>query len=251
MNEYHAGKTGRPDMKQMLLSFALLGVFGSVASANPLCTNNATYQSYITNFSTFANACQIGDKLFWGFQHTPGALAVGGEPLSNEITVHTSPGDGFSNIGIVFNSGGWVADSSTPIDDILMYQVATFSGAAIIKDATLTITGTLTGAGDNAHAVETLSPAVTGSPLTASLPSAASMNIQFLGNMQSSFLVKDEILLSVDSRNSTLAHISVVENDFSEAIPEPVSTVLIGSGLVLFGLAQRKRLKLAVVREPK
>lgn len=238
-------------MKRFCLWVGLLGVLSTAAMANQLCTNGGTYDTYITNYNSFANACQIGDKLFWGFQHTAGANASGQEPFSSEISVHAIPGDGFSNIGISFNSGGWVANSTTPINDILTYNVATLSASPIIKDATLTITGTLTGLGDHAQVVETLTPGVAGSPLTATLNSPASVNIVFLNNMQAMFAVKDEISLLVDPGNNTQSHVSIVENDFSELVPEPLPTSLIGSGLLLFGLVLRKRVNPVGAEESK
>ena len=232
-------------MRRILVLFALLGLGGSLAVAAPLCLNDGTYAFYEANYSTFSSACLIGDKLFWGFTLGTGPNSVGGEPKDTQIQVQTLPGDGFSNPGISFNSGGWTADPGFPIDAILSYNVATQSGAPIIEDATLTITGTLTGTGASSNVKETLTPAVPGSPLQVFLP-GTSQHITFLANEQSSFLVKNEINVFVDPAfPASNAHISVVENQFSEdiLIPEPMVTVLIGSGLLLFGIVRRKRVE--------
>src|SRR5206468_12637014 len=103
--------------------------------------------------------------------------------------------------------------------------------------------GTLTGAGASGDVKETLTPAVPGSPLQVFLPST-SQHIIFASNEKSGFLVQNEIRVSVDPAFPlSNAHISVVENQFSEdiLIPEPMVTVLIGSGLLLFGIVRRKR----------
>ena len=226
-------------MKRFCLLVGLLGALGTAAMANPvLCASGATLDTYISGNSTFANACQIGDKLFWGFAISQPTGSYG--PAASGIAVTTSPGDGVTNVGIVFNSASWVADPGFPIDQTITYNVATLSGASIIEDATLTITGTLTTAGDTGKVIETLTPGVAGSPITATLPFPVSQHINFLDNMQSTFQVKDEIIVSTAN---TAAHISIVENDFSEAVPEPAVAILLGSGLVLIGLVRRRSVK--------
>jgi hypothetical protein len=124
--------------------------------------------------------------------------------------------------------------------------VATLSGDPLIKDATLTITGTFTGTGGSGSVQGTLSPAVAGSPLTASLPSTLSINIDFSSTKVSTFGVSNRITLLGGEGVRDLAHISVFENDFSElagTVPEPMMTGPIGAGLLLFGLAGRKLCK--------
>ena len=224
-------------MRRLLVLIAFLGLMSSLCSGTSLCLANGTYQFYETNYNTFANACSVGDKLFWGFTDTP---VTGNEPSATGINVQPIPGDGFSNPGISFNSGGWTADVGFPIYEILDYNVATAGGSAVIEDATLTITGTLTGAGSLGSVTETLNPFVLGDPLTTTLPGTLSDHISFLSNQQTSFAVQNEIKLSITSAIAT-SHISVVENQFSENIPEPRVTVLMGSGLLLFGIARRKK----------
>src|SRR5689334_3900480 len=136
------------DMKRLIVLLVLLGAISSIGMANSLCVSGNSLQSYETSYSTFSNACVIGDKLFWGFNLSAGSGSQGFEPPASGISVATFPGDRFTDIGISLNSSGWAADPGFPIDAIITYNVATISGSAVIKDATLTITGTLTGAGD-------------------------------------------------------------------------------------------------------
>ena len=231
-------------MKKTLVLLVALTTMASIpALANTLCANDATLQSYITGSSTFATACQIGDKLFWGFALTNGPGSLGFEPNASQIQVQPVPGDGLTNVGISFNTGGWVVSSSIPIDQILSYNVATVSGDPLIKDATLTITGTLTGTGGSGSVQETLSPPVAGSPIIASLPSNLSINIDFSSTKVSALAVSNEITLLGGQGVRDLAHISVFENDFSElagTVPEPMMMGPIGAGLLLFGLAGQK-----------
>ena len=232
-------------LRRSVLSLALLGLMASLANAAIVpCVVDATLQSYITNYNNSSNACQIGDKLFWGFDLQNGPLAIGTEPSASDIKVLPIPGDGLTLIGISFNSGFWDVSSLLPLDQILSYNVATASGQAIIKDATLTIAGTLAGIGGTGTVVETLSPPVTGSPITVTLPSTVSVNINFISTMVPALAVSNRITLIGGPGFGDTAHISVIENDFSEniVVPEPMTTVPLGAGLLLFGLAWRKRL---------
>jgi hypothetical protein len=226
---------------RILKALAIIGVLVSASSAAPLCVNDGSLQSYITTYNTLGNACQIGDKLFWGFNLND---TTGFGPDATQIQVQPIPFDGISNIGISFNSGGWIADPGFPIDAFVSYNVATLDGQPHIDDATLSITGTLSGGGATATVTETLTPAVSGSPLVASLPSPVSDHIVFASTLQTSLFVKNEINLFVDPRfPSSSSHVSVIENDFSEniTVPEPLVTTFIGSGLLLFGFLRRKR----------
>jgi hypothetical protein len=218
----------------------ILGLLVSAASAAPLCVNDGSLQSYITTYNTQANACQIGDKLFWGFNLSSGPVDFG--PDATQIQVQPIPFDGISNIGISFNSEGWIADPGFPVDSFVSYNVATIDNQPHIDDATLTITGLLSATGATATITETLTPSVPGSPLVASLPTPVSDHIDFSSNLQTSFHVSNEIKLVATLAGST-SHVSVVENDFSEnlAVPEPLLTTLIGSGLLVFGFLRRKR----------
>jgi hypothetical protein len=241
--------TVRPNgshLRRFVLLFALLSLAASLANAAPLCVGSGVgsqLDQYIINYNTFANACQIGDKLFWGFNLANGPLAIGAESPADAINVTPIPGDGLTLIGISFTSG-WQVSNLIPIDQIISYNVATVSGQALIKDATLTIVGTLAGAGATGTVVETLAPPVPGSPITVSLPNTVSVNINFIGNEVSGLAVSNRLTLVGGPGNGDSAHISVIENDFSEniVVPEPMTTITLGAGLLLFGMAGRKRL---------
>jgi hypothetical protein len=200
-----------------------------------------TLQNYITNYNNFGNACQIGNLVFWGFNLADGPTAVGFEATAFDIQVLPVIA---TDIGINFNTGFWDISNGLRIDQIISYNVATLSGQALIKDATLFITGTLAGNGGSGGVTETLSPPVAGSPINASLPSTVSVNIDFSATPVSGFAVSNRMLLIGGPGNGDTAHISVIENDFSQnaSVPEPVTTIPLGAGLVLFGTMLRKRL---------
>lgn len=223
-------------------SLALLTLASSAAVANQMCVNDATLQSYIIGNSTFTNACQIGDKLFWNFQLASGPGSLGLEPTASGIQVQPVPGDGLTNIGISFKSGFWAVSQAAPLDQFITYNVATVSGDALIKDATLTITGGLAGPGGSGSVTETLSPPVPGNPLSASLPSPLTMNIDFSNNKVSTFAVTNRMTMLGGLGFADRTQISMFENDFSEVVvpvvvPEPLVAGQIGAGLLVLGLA--------------
>ena len=222
-------------MRRFFLLLALGSVLCALAAGNQVCTNGDNLQNYINNYNSFANACLIGDKLFWGFQLSTGSGSIGAEPSANQVNV-TDLGADLTNIGIQFTTGGWVSDVGIPIDQIISYNVATQSGQKLIKDATLSMTGTLNGLGASANLTETLTPAVPGSPLITTQVSPVS-HIDFSSNLQSGLAVSARLQLS--TTNQTV-HVSVIENDFSQVIPEPFAGFMVGSGLLVLGIVRRK-----------
>jgi len=193
----------------------------------------------MANYNSFGNACQVGNLLFWGFNLADGPSAVGAEATPDQISITPLTGGLY---GLSFTSG-WLISNALPIDQIISYNVATLTGQALIKDATLTIVGTLAGSGASGSVVETLSPAVPGSPISASLPSTLSVNIDFTGNEVSGLAVSNRLLLVGGPGNSDSAHISIIENNFSQllATPEPMTIMTLGAGLLLIGMARRNR----------
>jgi len=228
-------------MKKALLVLMVSAVFVGLASANPMCVNDNSLQQYITSYNTLANACQISDKIFWAFGLAAGPSASGGEPTASQIQVQDVPLGGGNSVGIIFNSGGWITSFSTTLDSIITYRVATLSSFPGIKDATLTITGTLTGTGGSGGVTETLTPAVAGSPINTTLPSPVSVNINF--TPVAGLAVSDEVKVVGGTGFTDFAHISIVENDFSQIIPEPYGVALIGSGLLALGVLRRRRVR--------
>jgi len=227
-------------MIRALWILTALSVFAGLASANGLlCVSvnpGGLLSDYIANNATFGQACQMGDKLFWDFSLANGVHAGGGEPTASAINVQAIPG--LTNVGIQF-TGGWIVAHGQTMDSIISYRVGTVSGSAALDDATLGITGTLSTSG-SAGATETLT-GVPGSPLQAALPFSTSAYIAFGGSTFSSLSVTDEIRVTGGTGFGNIAHISIVQNNFYETVPEPYESVLIGSGLLAFGLLRRRK----------
>jgi hypothetical protein len=224
-------------MKQVLLLIPLFALGSSIAGATTLCVNDDTLQNYINNYSTAETACQIGDKLFYNFQLVNNNGNTNG-PAATNIQVQDLPFDGVSNIGVNFNTGGWVISNGGTVDQSISYNVLTVSNQPLIKDLTLIITASLTSGTGSVTVTESVNPAVS-KPLTANVGTQL-VHTDFSPNYQTALAVTDHILVVGGSTATSYAHLSSIENDFSEVAPEPLGTVLIGSGLLILGLVRRR-----------
>ena len=228
-------------MKRVMLLLVIAGLVSLSAIASPLCTT-ATLQTYITSFTNQANACQIGDKLFWGFSLTDLAGATA-DPTASQITL-TPLGADPANPGIRFGSGGWVIAFNDVVHQSIAYSVATISGSVVIKDATLGATGSVANGGTGLI-TETITPAGPSSPLSVNLASAnLSQNVDFSANKLAMLQVVDEILVTAPLESSSV-HLSIIDNNFSEVIPEPWTVLPLGAGLTLLGLMGRRNRAIA------
>ena len=226
-------------MRRFLLLLALGSVLCALAAANPLCVNDDTLQNYINNYSTQSNACQIGDKLFWGFQLVNN---VGPGPSASNVQVQALPFDGVTNIGVNFNTGGWAIANGATIDQSISYNVITLTSQPLIKDLTLIIAASLTNGTGSVAVTESVNPAVAGTPMTANVGTQL-VHDDFSPNYQTTLAVTDHITVVGGSNFVSFAHLSSIENDFSEfvTVPEPMVSTVIGSGLLLFGVMRRRR----------
>jgi hypothetical protein len=237
-------------MKKILLISLTLLIMASAAVASPLpCTNNVGLDKYIANFAGINNACQIGDKLFYDFAFSASSNPVGNEPLGSDIHVAPDAGDGFSNPGIIFSSGFILAFPGETMDATITYTVATLSGSSVIQGYALTMAGSHTAdpAGLGSGSVtESFSNAPAATPLVTTVgPLGTNTNTSSTGFLPwvSSTTVTTQIhLQSPDSGPFDVVTISGIQEHFSENVPEPYETLLIGSGLLFFGL-WRKRVR--------
>jgi hypothetical protein len=217
--------------------------------ASTLCAN-AGLDFYAANYNGFANACRIGDKLFYNFTYSASTTGGGSAPLPSESAVIPDPGNGFSNPGLIFSVGGFVVSNNHTLTADITYSVATLSGSTVMEDYSLSIAGSHTAAPiglGSGSVTESFSNAPAGSPLVATVGplggSSLSGHVNFLPWVNSATVTTHIFLQSPALGTGSprdIVTISAIQEHFSEAVPEPYETVLIGSGLLFFGLFRKR-----------
>jgi hypothetical protein len=225
-------------MKRTLLTLIGVLMLASVASANPACVG-ASLATYISSYSGYANACQIGDLLFYNFSWTPNGSST--VPAASSITVTPEPtGTGsLPGPGIKFNSAllTLTAASSNPLIDVFLSYDVLVTGPHAIDDYSLAITGSSNASG-SAKVVETFSTPPSTTLITqygTSTVATASVAVSPVASVH----VSSEIIIAKPTTG--LASISVIREHFEEVnAPEPYSMLTIGAGLLLVGWKRRK-----------
>jgi hypothetical protein len=235
-------------MKKILLISMTLLVLASGGVASTMCTTDIGLDQYIVNYTGINNACQIGDKLFYDFGFSSSLAPTGTPPSAAGVSIAPVPGDGFSNPGILFSVGGFLIFPGKTLDATITYSVATLSGSAVIEDYSLDIAGSHssqpTGLGFGT-VTESFSGSPAGTPLVTSVGPLAANTLSAETNILpwvSSTTVTTQIHLQSPIDGGDRVTISAIEEHFSEAVPEPYQPILIGSGLLFFGL-WRKRVR--------
>src|SRR6516162_7831389 len=92
----------------LLVATALAGI----SFANPVCTG--TLQNAVTNYTSLATACQVGDKLFYNFTYsgTSGTANPGAAPSASQVNLANDASNP-NEPGLIFSSSFWTV-SGTP-----------------------------------------------------------------------------------------------------------------------------------------
>jgi hypothetical protein len=236
-------------MKRILLISLTLLILASGGVASTMCTNNVGLDQYIANYAGINNACQIGNELFYDFSFSAVEGPTGTPPTASQTTILTDPGDGVTNPGMRFLAGGFFVSAGRTLDVTIMYRVATLSGGSIMNGYDLSISGSHTGQPTglgSGTVTESFSGAPTGTPLVTSVgPLAAnvlSAHDDLLSWVNGTTVTTQVHLQSPSSLPPDLVTISVIQEHFPEAadVPEPYETLLIGSGLLFFGMWRKR-----------
>jgi len=199
----------------------------------------ATPQNLQDLINLGATGYQIDDKLFYNFAYASSGVA----PTAGNITFIpiTDPG----NPGLKFVSN-WAVQAGQGLDSNISYYVKVLPGGAPIID----VSALMAGAGATKTALVTLAENVfdnTKPPpngiatiilFATSTGFLLNQEIDFANSYPGPlFVVKDIILTG----NDGIGSLSFVENQYSEKVPEPMSLILLGSGLAGVGLYRRLR----------
>jgi hypothetical protein len=219
-------------MKRLIVQLTLMVLAVALANASPLCTSD-TWQFYITNYQA---GCLVGDKLFSNFAMPSGNVAA------TSITVQPDVGTGFE--GLFLSSGSWLAFANGTKDTTLTYTVS--APGPLISGATLTMTGRISSGTGVITVTENIQQVVTdipGSPISVSASGSGASSLDFVGaggTLQTTLNITTQV--HVHANASSTATLSQITETFTQVpAPEPMQSVLIGSGFLALGLVSRKR----------
>jgi hypothetical protein len=209
-----------------LLATILFGAV-SIASATPLCAIGGTMDSYVTLGS---GGCTVGDLLFSNFVYNDSGSAPGSAvfltPISSSLT-NSGP-------GLSFTSDAWTATGNGIfLDSSIFFDVGTVDGRPLISGATLALVSSGATGDSGATIGENVVP---GGSLEVDAGGPYVSGIVF-APVNLIHIEKDLSVASLSDGSS--AFIGTFDEGFS-TVPEPVGTVLIGSGLLALGIWRRR-----------
>ena len=240
-------------MRRLLLSCVGLMAMAGALSANPLCTANSMAY-YMANYTDANTACQVGDKLFFGFNYSVTARGTTG-PTNTQVTV-TGDSSNPNEPGLVFASSGWSVSGNATllnplyIDSNITFTVAVVGLQPLMVGATLDMLGHYTVGGQGvANIGETvlINGGSSGS-VGLAVDSNAGPYTDSKSFAPASFVrVSKDLIVTVPrpltGTNSGSASISQFREGFSEltSTPEPLTFTLLGSGLIGLAMVRRRR----------
>jgi len=213
----------------VVLTAILIGTW--LAGAAPLCQ-----QGTLADYLALQEGCQIDDKVFSNFTYTSAAGGGAAPVLAAGVTVN--PISTSLNPGFLFTAS-WSVVSGQSQDSHIGYTVTVNPGGFTITDVSATMSGygaTLPGSISVAENVDSAN-------LFLSYPGGlTSQVVDITATRGPLYVVKD---ISVSGGLLGLggaAAVSGVANQFSESgIPEPLTLLLMGSGLLALGALRLRK----------
>lgn len=224
-------------MKLTVLLATILVAFASAGKAAPLCVSGGTMASYE---ALGAGGCVIGNALFSNFVY--GSTAFGNGTAVADTAVFLTTVESTQGPGIIFSSSNWSVSANPDlpsfVDSTIKFTVAILDGSPLIGGGILTLSPDSTSGGTGTGGVgETINPS--GLMLQVDINGTQVSSQEFPPTNAVSVLKDLRVSVSPGGEGSGFAQINSFEEDFSEA-PEPVSAVMIGSGLLGLGLWRRR-----------
>jgi hypothetical protein len=218
-------------------------ICAGLASAIPVCVSGGTLASY----EALAGGCIYdGSLLFSNFIYG-NTFAGAGAAVSNTNVFLTLVGAGTYNRGIVFSTGeagnGWSVQVNSPgglsfVDSSIQFTVTALSGGKI-EDGTLTLLSFGTGGSGRATIGETINPGGVPPGFQYTVRGVGPTTTHEIFPASTMVTVLKDIQVRVPASGTGFATINSFEEDFSQ-MPEPVGSVLIGSGLLALGIWRRR-----------
>ena len=225
----------------LIVAGAFMAVAGSaLAMSFPTCVAG-TYTSY----EALSGGCVINNLLFSNFSDMKASSGNAVTLAASSITV--TPDFVSLDEGLGFTAA-WSVTSPGSMDSLLSFTVQTVDGSKTLNDIDLSFNGAATGSGTTATTEtycvgSTIGTAHCPTPIktiAVSSPSGVSGPVTQFYAPTNALSVSKDIILAAGT--SGTASISLVSNTYSQTgvVPEPMSFVYLGTGLIAIGLLRRR-----------
>jgi hypothetical protein len=242
--------------RTLFIIFAALTALASLSSANPLCTTN-TVAYYQANYTDASNGCTVGNLIFFNFNYS-GTSQGATAPANSQVEITPESGDPTSP-GLVFSApngdGGSLWSVSGPstlanplyIDSTMSLTVADMNSAPLINAASLDFNNQFSVSGQGVSDIVAETVVFDGGTAytkmgvdSANGPFTSSTTFDPVSFLRVTKDLSVFVARPLTGTNTGSASINQFTETFSEDAPEPVSMLLLGSGLgSLFFLRRR------------